>query len=1276
VRRARKIAIAALALLLLLGAALLWLVATPSGLRTLLSWTGGLLPGELSMGAVDGVVRGPIVLRDVVYTREGLDLRISRAAFDWHLRDLFRKRIDLLWLEASGVRVVSTPTGAPSGESPLVDVDLGFDLMVRRADVEDVVVRGAEEDPVRIDRIALRGHTRGQTFVVDVLRARGPDFSLEASGQLTPLGAYPLDLRVDWTLAEAEGRPRLAAHGTLSGTVEDLRVDQNLSAPHPARVRGLVHDLFTDLRLVGSVVTADLPASLLGEDLPPATLGGTLTARGSLEDLQGLADLRVASAEYGQFSLRGPWSFRGERLALAGIALSHAGGRLAARVRGTVVTSEAASFDLHATWSALAWPLVGDAPTVTSGGGSARLHGNPEAWSVTYEGEARVPEVIRGRLQLEAEVRGDRLRIEHATYATLGGTVAGVGAVTLAPSVAWSLDLQARSLDPAGLVQALPGRVDAETRVTGELNGDLAVGTLAPVTFRGTLRGVPLAGHADAVRFRGDEVSLERLLAAWGGATLSAGGRVTEPLELRFAAEVPDLARLVPDASGNLAASGRIGGTYTAPVVESEGRGAKLAWGSIEAASLSWSGHAGLSPEAPLQLVLGAEDLRAGGAAVSRAALRATGTAADHRLRLALEGEGGAVQAAASGSLDTDLAWRGTVDDLGFAAERVGSWTLARPVAVTASAQAASVEEACLVSSGSRLCLGGSWDAGAGASGRLGIASLPLALAEPWIPGEVRLAGQLGGEAALQLPASGPLTGLADLELTKGSLTLGSGETATSFEFSGGRLTARATEGGAEAQVSLALGGGGLEAQVTLPAPLRPPVKPETVALEASLRADLSTLQPLAALVPQVTALQGTLSADLGVSGTLADPRLTGTAMVRGGAADVPALNLELRDAQLTARPVEDGRIALEGSVGSGPGTLALQGFAGPGLAFELRTTGDRVLAANQGETRVLVSPDLALAYRDGILRVTGRVAVPEATIVADDGAGGEAVVPVSADVVVVGVEAARPAEPALHVQAEVRVVLGEEVRFEGMGIEAELTGTVVVEESPGLPTRATGEIVIEEGAYQAYGQDLTIERGRLYYAGGPVTDPGLDLRASRTAEDGVVAGVDVEGSLSQPAVTLWSEPTLPETDQLSYLILGRPSTAASASDVSLLSRAATALGVRGGNLLVGGIAGRLGLEEATIETGEGGYRTASLILGTYLSPRLYVAYGVGLFEPQSLYRIRYTLDEHWTLQAETGGSTNAEIEYSIERGPGGSRPAPKGGRDVFEQIEDRGSPP
>ena len=81
----------------------------------------------------------------------------------------------------------------------------------------------------------------------------------------------------------------------------------------------------------------------------------------------------------------------------------------------------------------------------------------------------------------------------------------------------------------------------------------------------------------------------------------------------------------------------------------------------------------------------------------------------------------------------------------------------------------------------------------------------------------------------------------------------------------------------------------------------------------------------------------------------------------------------------------------------------------------------------------------------------------------------------------------------------------------------------------------------------------------------------------------------------------------------------------ASPQEGDLLANAASSLGLKGGNLLAKKLAARFGLEEARIET-NGGLEEASLVVGKYLSPRLYVTYGVGLFEPISTFRIRYLL--------------------------------------------------
>ena len=66
--------------------------------------------------------------------------------------------------------------------------------------------------------------------------------------------------------------------------------------------------------------------------------------------------------------------------------------------------------------------------------------------------------------------------------------------------------------------------------------------------------------------------------------------------------------------------------------------------------------------------------------------------------------------------------------------------------------------------------------------------------------------------------------------------------------------------------------------------------------------------------------------------------------------------------------------------------------------------------------------------------------------------------------------------------------------------------------------------------------------------------------------------------------------------------------------------------------------------------TSEGGLREASVMLGKFLSPRLYVHYGFGLFEAASTLRLRYTLSRLWSLGAEVIREENrAQIQYSTE---------------------------
>jgi translocation and assembly module TamB len=214
------------------------------------------------------------------------------------------------------------------------------------------------------------------------------------------------------------------------------------------------------------------------------------------------------------------------------------------------------------------------------------------------------------------------------------------------------------------------------------------------------------------------------------------------------------------------------------------------------------------------------------------------------------------------------------------------------------------------------------------------------------------------------------------------------------------------------------------------------------------------------------------------------------------------------------------------------------------------------------------------------------------------------------------------------------------------------------------------GELVVKDGIYKAYGQDLTLERGRVIFAGGPLNNPGLDLRAYRKADDGVVAGLNIRGTLESPETTIYSDPPMAQDQALAYILLGHPLGQATPQEGSMLANAANSLGLKGGNLVAKKLGARYGLEEARIES-TGGIKEASLVVGKYLSPRLYVTYGIGLFEPISTFRIRYILGRDWTIQAEQGKETGADFLYTVERGKGGATPVP-----VKDKGEDVQAPP
>ena len=58
-----------------------------------------------------------------------------------------------------------------------------------------------------------------------------------------------------------------------------------------------------------------------------------------------------------------------------------------------------------------------------------------------------------------------------------------------------------------------------------------------------------------------------------------------------------------------------------------------------------------------------------------------------------------------------------------------------------------------------------------------------------------------------------------------------------------------------------------------------------------------------------------------------------------------------------------------------------------------------------------------------------------------------------------------------------------------------------------------------------------------------------------------------------------------------------------------------------------------------------------SLVLGKYLSPRIYISYGISLAEAINTFKMRLTLGKGWTIKTEAGQARSADIVYTFKKG-------------------------
>lgn len=947
-------------------------------------------------------------------------------------------------------------------------------------------------------------------------------------------------------------------------------------------------------------------------------------------------------------------------------------GPLSLTARGRLGLMGEAS-DLAATFKDSRWPLR-DAPQVRLPqlDATARgvLTGGPLDAAITLKGALRTAVDERDLgfdLDAALQLRAQGAVIERFSLMSTdgAGSLSAKGSAEWQPALKVDAVVDLVKLDPGVLLAAwkgqLNGRIEAET----EIIDGAAADAMPQVRFKAALansrlRGYPLtldARGVAAVQGETQSLLIDALTLTSGSAKLTAQGAVLPVLDARATLDARDLRALLPSLAGGAQFDVAAQGDPKLPSVQAKGTLRNFRYDTVQLASALID--LAYDPAQDSTLRLNATGIASGETRVSSASIDAAGRVERHMvsLKASLPSPKTEVSLSVAGAANLKTqSWKGSLQSSTLVPPYGPTWQQDAPGALALAAKQQRLEPTCWRAGEARLCLDATLAAPltriAYRLEQFDTVALAALLPKDWV-----LQTVLNGAGVVALDGSTPTTLDLDLALGAGRIVI-PGAPALRLLPSKLVVTQQATAWQAVGQ--LAVDRGTLAFEAALPvAGAALTERPLTGRVQIAVP-DLSFI---GSLLPQVQDLRGALDGSFLLAGSVAAPSLQGSLDLSNGSARVAAAGIQLKDLTASVRGGNTGVLQLAARATSGGGVMTLAGtadFAGGKPVVNLAIKGQDVQVADIADARVWVSPDLTYAQDAEGIRVNGTVTVPKADITPRQLAANA--VGASGDQVIVGADT--PIIDRLPLTAEVTVVLGEKVTFEGFGLKSRVTGQVTAIDVPGGGgTRGRGELRLREAAYKAYGQEIQVETGRILFNGGPIAEPTVDIVARRSPREDVTVALHVRGTLDQPTFDLSSSPAMPREQQLGWLLFGRPLDGGGAGELSGAA-AALSLGIAGGDALAGRIGKIMGLDQVSLgadtsanawqssnlKPGVAGTESTRFTVGKYLSPQLFVSYGVGLFDNGNVLRLLYDLGRGFKLRTESGLETGGDLLYSVER--------------------------
>ncbi len=1236
-----KVFLAAVASLALALGALLWFAGTETALRWIAQRAVAASGGRLRLEGVHGSVYGPLHIDLVVFETGRRRLELRRLDLDWSPRALLlQRRLEVRKLDVQAL-TVNIKAG---GKEPLqLPRTLRLPLALALPDVAvgriGVTVAGASYE---LGRLRFRLQNPGDTYRLDLPGVDTPWGG--ADGELRLAASPPFALQGRLSVAQKEGRFPYQARFLLKGTLAEIAATAEASSGQVVARGKAVFTPFRPVPVKGMELRArGIDPAQFAKNLPHGDMSAAVTLEtgpdGALHGRVEAANATPGSLDLGRLPFKrfsGTFSGRPEQLSLHDLLIdldragqfrgdgSFAGGRL-----GLDVVTD--NLDLRGLYGKLVHTDLRGALVLGVGAKAQTLAAD------LSQG--------RYRIKLDAAYEKDRLTIRSASARSGPGVLELKGEMALSGARAFRAEGALARFNPA----RFGDYPDAQVSASFAASGVLAPQWQAALEFTirdSSWRGQPLEGGGalklSASRIRQGDVEL-RL----AGNRLAAKGAFGAPGDrLAWQLDASRLAALGPEFGGSVAASGSLQGTFARPSGTFALSGKGLRWMDQRIATLHASGKLDQGVDGQLALAAQLVGYHSPTLTLARAALKVQGSRARHEIEISAANAGLDMEARASGGWREGAGWSGWVES--FSNRGRYALSLKAPARLAVGGGGFALQRAVLGFAGGHITIqdlsrrGGRW-ATSGEIGGLQVEKLPGLAAEP---PALRVTLSLGGKWSIT--AEKALDGSVDLWREGGDLTVPADPP---LDLGLTRLAFHATAAGSVVSATLDAAGtrlGTLSAQGRTTASRRNGAwglaGGAPLWLEAD--ADMPSIAWLGPLLNQNLSVGGALNARLSVAGTVGAPRFGG--VIEGDKLQLalPGQGVDFRGGSLRAELHEDKLLLRRMVLRAGGGTLSAEGgatLAKGAPQLQITLVADKLEALARPDRHLVLSGGAEVSLRDKRLEVSGSLKADRGLVELPK-AGAPTLSP---DVVVLG----RPPKPEkrglpYRLRLDMKLDLGDRFYLKGRGVDAQLAGTVRVRAGEaGLP-RANGTIRVVKGSYLAYGQRLTIERGELNFAG-PIDNPGLNIVALRKNQP-VEAGVAITGTAIAPRIKLVSNPSVPDSEKLAWLVLGHGLAGAGGEDFSLMQAAAGALLSQGESVtLQSQITQATGLDEFGLRGG-GGLEGMVVTLGKRLSSRVYVSYEQGLSGAANLVKINLALSKWLSVRAQAGTDSAVDLFYTF----------------------------